>query len=90
MIFLFLVSLLYFYLLLPLVSFYCSYQMTRQHKAFRWVMPVICGGIAIVLLRIVFHTFEMFFVWMAIVPSVIGGVIGSVVEWKRHRGTAEG
>lgn len=72
---------LYFYLLLPAVSLYCSYQIARQHKRFCWLLPVLSGVWAAGLSQIALHTFESFFVYMAAVPSIMGIVIGLITEW---------
>lgn len=77
--------LLYFYLLLPIVSLFCSYQVARQYKRFCWGMPVLCGILALILAGIVFQQFEIFFAWLAMVPSFVGVVIGNLLEWRRKK-----
>ena len=77
--------LLYFYLLMPIISLFCSYQVARQYKKLCWGMPVLCGILALVLGRIVFWQFEIFFAWLAMVPSFVGVVIGSLLEWRRKK-----
>ena len=77
--------LLYFYLLLPIVSLFCSYQVARQYKKSCWGMPILCGILALILAVIVFQQFEIFFAWLSMVPSIVGVVIGSLLEWRRRR-----
>lgn len=74
---------MYFYLLFPIVSLFCSYLVARQYKKICWVMPVLCGILALILAGIVFQQFEIFFAWLAMVPSVVGVAIGSLLEWRR-------
>ena len=77
--------LLYFYFFMPIVSLFCSYLVARQYKKLRWGMPVLCGILALILGRIVFLQFEIFFAWLAMVPSGVGVAIGSLLEWRRRR-----
>ena len=77
--------LLYFYLFMPIVSLFCSYLMARQYKKICLGMPVLCGILALLLGRIVFWQFEIFFAWLAIVPSLVGVVIGNLLEWRRKK-----
>ena len=66
------------YLVLPFVAFICSILCVRKGKVLGWLSPVIFAAVIIALPFIVFGRTDLAFAVFALVPTVLGYIIGGI------------
>lgn len=66
------------YLILPLTAFICSVLSVRRGNVLGWLSPVIFAAIIIALPFIVFGRTDLAFTAFALVPAVLGYIIGGI------------
>lgn len=66
------------YLVLPLVALICSILSVKRGNVLGWLSPLIFAAITISLPFIVFGTTNIAFAVFALVPAVIGYIIGGI------------
>lgn len=66
------------YLALPLLILICSIIMVRKGGLLGWLSPVIFAGITIALPFIVFGATNVAFAVFALIPALIGYIIGAI------------
>ena len=66
------------YLTLPLLTLICSIIMVKKGSALGWLSPVIFAGITIALPFTVFGATNVAFAIFALVPMVLGYIIGAI------------
>ncbi len=68
-----------FYLILPMTSFVCSLVLGLGKSAVKWFAPLLFGGVGVLLPMIYFESFEFIALFFALIPSLLGLGIGSIV-----------
>ena len=66
------------YLILPLVSFICSVLSVKRGNALGWLSPIIFAAVIVLLPFIVFGKTDLVFAVFALVPAVLGYIIGGI------------
>lgn len=72
------------YLILPFTAFICSILCVKNGKAFGWLAPLIFAGIIICLPFIVFGATNIAFAVFAIIPAILGYIIGGICHSVRN------
>lgn len=76
---------LFLYLILPATSFVCSLVAGTQKSKIKWGVPFICGALGILVPVIIFKSFDIIALFMGLIPSILGliiGLLGSFVVRK--------
>ncbi|MBQ6600830.1 MAG: hypothetical protein IIX36_04230 [Clostridia bacterium] len=66
------------YLVLPFTAFICSILCVKRGKALGWLAPLIFAAIIICLPFIVFGATNISFAVFALIPAVLGYIIGGI------------
>lgn len=66
------------YLLLPLLTLICSIIGVKNGTAFGWTAPAVYAGITVALPFLVFGTTDVAFAVFALVPAILGYIIGGI------------
>ena len=77
-------SILIQYLLLPILTLICSILCVKRGRVLGWLSPVIFAAITIALPLIVFGTTDVVFAVFALVPAVLGYIIGGSCNSVRN------
>ena len=66
------------YLILPVTALVCSILCVKKGSVLGWISPIIFACIIIALPLLVFGTTDIVFALFAIVPAVLGYIIGGI------------
>lgn len=78
-------SILYFYLLMPLLAFICSLVTGMSKSNIKWSTPIVFGAVAYLLPLAVFHASDIIFIYTTIIPSILGLLIGVLCRYFRQK-----
>lgn len=78
-------SLLDFYLILPITAFVCSIIAGKEETPLKWILPILFGIIGFLLPGIVFQSYDMVAVFFALLPSIVGTLIGTGFQYRKRK-----
>lgn len=78
-------SVLNFYIIMPLTTLIASLFISMKKGYLFWFYPVFVGILGIIIPFVVFSTFDWIHLFFALIPALIGLIIGLIIRFETKK-----